>query len=373
MRVEALAATVDSAMGGDQQAFSALVEATQNATTAIALSIVKDIDASEDVAQQAYIKVWQQFPKLQNSHSFLPWLRQITRYTAINYLRDNKVEQRMSSDNADDVIDSLPSNLMEGHQALSKLQLQQALRRFIEELPSESRELILLYYREEQSTQQVALLLELTEANVRQRLSRARQRLKAEWSAKHGKLILSTAPGIGFTTLIANLISATSPAAAATLEASAAASQTKGLAKVALLVGGALMGAAMAIFAIFVSTKILLKGVSDDTHRRQIIRIRNGMFLWILLCGGLLTLSYHYTQGWWAPVVSYLLFAIGLVRLVEVMQLLFISAAEPAKSGKWHVYLAKNSWLRKLTNWAGPIAGGIGLIAGLIGSGRLLL
>lgn len=371
MSIDVLAKNVDFAKRGDQKAFSELVKATQNVTTAIALSIVKDVDASEDVAQQAYIKVWQQLPQLQKSHSFLPWLRQITRYTAINYLRDNKVDQRICSEQADDVIESLESHITDGDVALSKLRLKTDVARFIDELPSESRELILLYYREEQSTKQVARLLELSEANVRQKISRARQQLKEDWLAKYGKLILSTAPGIGFTTLIANLVSATSPAAAATLGASVSSSQTSVFAKIVALLGGAFLGAFIAIGAVFLSTKMVLNRISDDTYRSQIIRVRNLMFLWILIFGALITLSYEFTQGWWGPVLSYLLFAIGLVRLIEAMQLLSAKAGLK-KSGKWCIAPADNSWRRKLANWAGPIMGGIGLVSGLIGSGRLV-
>ncbi|GEA12945.1 sigma-70 family RNA polymerase sigma factor [Alteromonas sp. KUL49] len=372
MRIDVLAQHVDFAKNGDQMAFSELVKATQNATTAIALSIVKDVDASEDVAQQAYIKVWQQLPQLQKTQSFLPWLRQITRYTAINYLRDNKVEQRLSSEHADDVIASIESEILEGDLALSERQIKTDLARFIDELPSESRELILLYYREEQSTQQVARLLELSEANVRQKISRARQRLKEDWLAKHGKLILSTAPGIGFTTLIANLVSATSPAAATTLGASVSATQTSIFAKIVALLGGAFLGAIMAIGAVFLSTKMVLNRISDDTYRTQIIRVRNFMFLWILLFGALITLSYEFTHGWWGPVLSYALFAIGLVRLIEAMQLLSAKAGLK-NSGKWCIAPTDNSWRRKLANWAGPVMGGIGLLSGLISSGRLVV
>jgi RNA polymerase sigma factor (sigma-70 family) len=372
MSIQALAEQVEFAQKGNQKAFSELVKATQNATTAIALSIVKDIDASEDVAQQAYIKVWQQLPTLKNNQSFLPWLRQITRYTAFNYIRDNKTQERVSGDQSDAIIDALESDLVEGEQSLGQAQLKLELANFVEALPDESRELILLYYREEQSTQQVASLLELSEVNVRQKLSRARKQLKAEWLAKHGKLVLSTAPGLGFTVLIANLVSATSPVAAATVSASVSASQTGLLGKFAALLGGAMAGAGIAILAVFFSTKLLLANITNTTFRPKILRIRNGMFAWILVFGFLLTLSYELTDGWWAPLVCYVLFSIGLVRLVETMQLLSAHAGLK-KQGKWCIAPSDNTWRRKLLNWAGPILGGIGLISGLMGSGRLVI
>ena len=49
----------------------------------------------------------------------------------------------------------------------------------LDELPDDTREVVTLYYREGESTAHVARLLGLSEDNVRQRLSRARSRLRA--------------------------------------------------------------------------------------------------------------------------------------------------------------------------------------------------
>lgn len=81
---------VTAAIAGDMQAFSRLVQRCQNGISSIALAIVKDLDASEEVCQQVFIAAWQQLNSLQNPTSFLPWLRQITRYRAYSYLREQR-------------------------------------------------------------------------------------------------------------------------------------------------------------------------------------------------------------------------------------------------------------------------------------------
>ena len=68
-----------AASQGDQQAYGRIVQGCQNTVTSIALAIVRDVPASEDIAQEAFISAWQQLKKLNNTASFLPWLRQITR------------------------------------------------------------------------------------------------------------------------------------------------------------------------------------------------------------------------------------------------------------------------------------------------------
>ena len=89
------------AMKGDNNAFTRLIQASRHTISSIALAIVKDLDASEEVAQQVYIQCWQKLNTLKSPSSFLPWLRQSTRYAAFNYLRDNRVTDRVGGDEAD--------------------------------------------------------------------------------------------------------------------------------------------------------------------------------------------------------------------------------------------------------------------------------
>ena len=58
------------AQNGDIQAYERLIKHCQNAVTSIALAIVKDIDDSEEVAQQVFVSIWQNLNKLKNPSSF---------------------------------------------------------------------------------------------------------------------------------------------------------------------------------------------------------------------------------------------------------------------------------------------------------------
>ena len=80
-------AQLPAAARGDAAAYGRIVAGCQGMVTAIALSIVRDVPASEDIAQDAFISAWQNLRKLGNPSSFLPWLRQITRNLARDHLR----------------------------------------------------------------------------------------------------------------------------------------------------------------------------------------------------------------------------------------------------------------------------------------------
>ena len=89
-----------AAAHGDHGAYGRIVLACQNTVTAIALAITRDVAASEDIAQEAFLKAWQQLDRLKNSTSFLPWLRQITRNLARDYLRAHR-NQPLDGPNAE--------------------------------------------------------------------------------------------------------------------------------------------------------------------------------------------------------------------------------------------------------------------------------
>ena len=52
--------TLPAAARGDQAAYGRVVALCQNAVTGIALAITRDVQASQDIAQEAYLKAWQQ-------------------------------------------------------------------------------------------------------------------------------------------------------------------------------------------------------------------------------------------------------------------------------------------------------------------------
>jgi RNA polymerase sigma factor (sigma-70 family) len=285
------------AQGGDRAAFGRIVAASQNSITAIALSIVRDVPASQDIAQDAFINAWNNLPGLRNPNSFLPWLRQITRNLARDHLRRRASEKRYGGD-MDDILAVVADPTPDAPELLARQHEEQIVAELIDELPEETREILLIYYREGQSSKQVAALLGMQDAAVRKRLQRARDSLRADLLKRIGEFARASAPGVAFTALVVGGLSL-APGAALAAGAAAggvlagkkagilAAAGGKGASR--LLVGGAhagrgagkvLLGAAAgALFALVAGIAGVVFGVRrywitaiDEDEKRALTR-----------------------------------------------------------------------------------------------------
>lgn len=205
-----------AARRGDADAFARLVRATQRMVASVALAVTRDIQLSEDIAQETYLTAWHKLAAMQNPDSLLPWLRQVTRNRAIDHVRRRRHQELVLGD-TDTRMQDAPHHGAGPEASLERLEQSEMLARALDGIPDESREVLLLFYREGQSSRQVAELLGLSDGAVRKRLQRARDSLQAELLAMVGDVARSSAPGMAFTALVtASLVTAPAKAGAAT-------------------------------------------------------------------------------------------------------------------------------------------------------------
>jgi RNA polymerase sigma factor (sigma-70 family) len=368
---------VSAAAGGDRDAFARLVDETRGLVSSIALAILRDVDVSRDVAQDVLLVAWRDLRKLREPASFLPWLRQITRNRAHHVLRSRVRARRVVSEPAAgaDGVD-LDERLARAcaaplvSEVLVAEEQRTRLAEAIEALPDEAREVVTLYYREGQSARQVADLLGLREDAVKQRLSRARQRLRATLLDEVGETLRVTAPGAGFTAgVMALTVAAPSTAAAAGIGASASGVfGTSVLAKVAMMLGGAAAGIAGGVAGVLFGTSRLRRQARDERERAAI-----GRFTWVtvttvVIAGLSIPLGWTATQSPWAPVASYF----GLLGALAVLYAGWLPRivarrleAELREDPSAAVRHRRDRRLSVLGFILGAVSGGLGLLAGL--------
>ena len=203
-----------AARRGSHEAYGRIVRACQNTVTAIALAITRDVQASEDIAQEAFLTAWQQLDRLRNSASFLPWLRQITRNLARDWLR-GQAQRPLSGEAAEIAIGMAADPSPEPADRLLRGEAEAAAEDIISALPEDSREVLLLFYREGQSSRQVAALLGLSDEAVRKRLSRARASVREELVQRFGEFARVTAPSAAFGLAVVGALATAAPVTSA--------------------------------------------------------------------------------------------------------------------------------------------------------------
>jgi RNA polymerase sigma factor (sigma-70 family) len=370
-----IGAELPAARDGDRAAYGRIVAACQNTVTAVALAITHDVSASEDIAQDAFLSAWQHLKRLQNPSSFLPWLRQITRNLARDHLRANR-HRPLDGEGAEIAIELAADPSPTPMQQLVEDEREHAAAELISALPEDSREVLLLFYREGQSSQQVALLLGMSDAAVRKRLSRARASLRADLLARFGEFAASSAPGAAFTGVIATALTIASPPAAAKgILTLAAAGGAKTLGKIVLGAAGSIGFALIGAFAgIWLGLRKQLKGAIDEEERRGLIRsaTTNGIasVLFMVCAIGLA----RYDGGWVLPVLAMLAFMAVIFHQTFVVQPRVLARRHALEAQRDAVLAAKMRRRERIQCWLGATVGVVcgfgGMIAGLVASGR---
>lgn len=372
---EQIAQHLPAARQGDRQSFNALVSATQTMVSSLALAVVRDVQLSEDIAQEAYLKTWQRLHHLKNSGSFLPWLRQITRNLARDHLRRRVLRPGDAGKGTN--IESQFGFAGPKHRSCEDRAIEDEQDRLIaetlEELPAESREVLTLFYREGHSSRQMASLLGLSDSAVRKRLERARGLLRSGVEERLGGALLSSAPGMAFTAAIGSMLASASPpaAAAATLGVGA-----KGAANLAGTAGlGALAGLAGGIAGVVLGLRPSIQSSSDPEELEGLLRIRRLGVLTVILAVAALIVS-AFGTGWYAPTTVFVVFlaALGWQQMVLLPNVL---ATRHARERQVDPEAAKRQLRQRRLAWLGmiigAISGGAGLIAGLVATGRIAL
>ena len=347
---------------GKVDAFTLLIKYSCTVVECIAIGIVRDIDAAKDVMQKVYIKVWSDINQPKEPSSFLPWVRQITRYTAMNSLRRNTVNAKIDTESAEKLLAKLACEGNDFEMTLQQAEQSQLIAHLIEQLPDESREITLLYYREEQSCEAVARLLGLTPATVRKRLQRVREKIKSQILNDYGRVILANAP-IELASLVTISISSTPVAASI----GAVAAPTPWYSKLLMMLGGAGIGGMIAMLAIWLSTRIVSSQLDDEHGKLAVKKLRNHGFMAVGAGTGVMMLGYASTQGWLLPVLGFMIISCWLVW--STLHILSITLQLNSSANQSQRVAQKAAGLVGLI--VGVLSGGTGLYFGLENSGRL--
>lgn len=158
---------------GDRLAFADLVRRYRDMVIGVAYNGIGEFNRSEDIAQQTFVTAWKRNLDLKDPARLASWLCGIARNLARNERR------RLASCPAKTLDESTVDTSIESPEKSSIAKEEsEMLWAVLEKVPETYREPMVLYYREQATTADVAKALDVTEDVVRQRLSRGRKLLE---------------------------------------------------------------------------------------------------------------------------------------------------------------------------------------------------
>jgi len=169
---------------GDEAALGALMDRWELPVKAVIARIVLNAREAEDLAQEAFVRVWQQRAKFRPGAEFRPWLFAIAVNLARNRLRwwrrrpEVALEEWTESPGATGSA-SLDTPSAAGAAVLESAERAAAVRAAVAALPADLREVVVLFEYERLSHADIAAALGCTPKAVESRLYRAREKLRA--------------------------------------------------------------------------------------------------------------------------------------------------------------------------------------------------
>jgi RNA polymerase sigma factor (sigma-70 family) len=162
---------------GQQAVFSQLVERYQNYVFTLVLRFIESREDAEEVAQDVFIKAYRSLADFRGESKFSTWLFTITRTSCISFLRKKKLNT-LSLDNERTGLQV--ANTESGFRAnlIEQKSRHAMLNEAIGMLSADDSQVLTLFYKGEQTLEEIAHIMGMETNTVKVKLHRARQRLK---------------------------------------------------------------------------------------------------------------------------------------------------------------------------------------------------
>jgi len=267
------AALVAASLDGNRDAFGQIVSRYQSLVCSLAYSATGSLSQSEDLAQDTFVTAWKQLRNLREPEKLRAWLCGIARNLINNFLRKEGREPSHRAEPLEQISEGPSPEPLPVETTISKEEAA-ILWRSLERIPELYREPLILFYREHQSVESVAVHLDLTEDNVKQRLSRGRKLLQEQFINFVEGALAQTNPGRNFTLSVMTALPAVSYSAkAAVLGAAAAKGSAAAKSAGAMGLLGALFTPLAIVLGNYANYRMSMNEAHSDHERRHIKRV----------------------------------------------------------------------------------------------------
>jgi RNA polymerase sigma-70 factor (ECF subfamily) len=176
---------VEMVLAGNTQAFEAIIENTKSLVAQISFRMISNHEDRRDIAQEVYLKAFNQLANFRFQAKLSTWIGQITYNTCLNYLEKNKtiLITHRNEETDEEVLNNINSKLdfTRGNETESMVlqsEITGILTQAVEELEPLYKTLITLYHTDGLSYEEIGQITRLPDGTVKNYLFRARKSLK---------------------------------------------------------------------------------------------------------------------------------------------------------------------------------------------------
>jgi RNA polymerase sigma-70 factor (ECF subfamily) len=172
-----------AARSGDLDAFRGLVRRHRSRIYSLALRMVRDRAEAEDMAQEAFLRIYRGLASFRGESAFTTWMVRVSLNTFHRYLSRMPREAPLPvpPGGEDRAEEAGPAGGPDPEAGVLASMEADRLRRLVAALPPRFREAVTLFYLQERSVEQAAGALAISAGTLKSRLFRARERLLKLW------------------------------------------------------------------------------------------------------------------------------------------------------------------------------------------------
>ncbi|OGL40432.1 MAG: hypothetical protein A2042_07490, partial [Candidatus Schekmanbacteria bacterium GWA2_38_11] len=167
-------------LNGNLKDFSVLIKRYQEVVNGLALTIVKDPFMAKDIAQETFITAFKNLSKLKNPSSFPAWLKKITVNTSRMWLRKQKKEKDLFTEENCSETKGVISELESVDEKIEKRDFYKNIIRILNSLSIKTHIPVTLCYIDDMSYKEAAKFLGIAETALRKRLHDGKKNLQRQ-------------------------------------------------------------------------------------------------------------------------------------------------------------------------------------------------
>jgi RNA polymerase sigma factor (sigma-70 family) len=171
---------VQQVISGQDDYYRMLIDRHRSYLYRIVYSVVKHVKDAEEVTQDVWVKIYFALPQYQQQ-GFKTWISRIAVNQAIDFQRKRYKQQEQLYGDEVPELRSPPIPMNNPNELLLRKERKEFIQESLFRLPDNYREIIIAFYIEEKSYQQIALEQGIALKTVESKLYRAKKWLKTHW------------------------------------------------------------------------------------------------------------------------------------------------------------------------------------------------